>query len=200
MRELTIPILGTRLRIKGRDTSSVDFYPELRGRLIRGDGAKLTSYRRRSPSVLNLGRLSQRFWRDELIDGPNGALLSRMVVTDAGVAHLVSQWMGGTENIANFNVHANGAGTTAEAVTNTALVTEHETRVAGLKTSPNPNQMRTVATINQTGTQAITEHGLFNSTTVAGSILWDRSVFSAINVQNGDAIEFTYTLTVNAGG
>lgn len=31
-------------------------------------------------------------------------------------------------------------------------------------------------------------------------ILWDHKVFSAINVSNGDSIQFTYTLTVNSGG
>lgn len=31
-------------------------------------------------------------------------------------------------------------------------------------------------------------------------ILWDRKVFSAINVVNGDSIQFTYTLTINSGG
>lgn len=200
MRELTIPVLGTRLRVKGRDTSSLDLYPELRGRLIRADGSRLTSYRRRSPRVLSLGKLAEWFIPGELIDGPDGALLSRMVVTDAGVGHLVGDWMGGTESIANFNVHANGIGTTAEATGDTALVNEVETRIAGTKTRPSNNQVRTVATIEQTATQAITEHGIFNSATVAGSILWDRSVFAAINVQAGDAIEFTYTLTVNAGG
>lgn len=200
MREITIPILGVQLRVKGADTSSLDLYPELRGRLIRGDGHALASYRHRSPRVLSLGRLGQWFRKAELIDGPNGVVLSHRVVTDAGVGYLVGQWMGGTENIANFNVHANGIGTTAEATGDTALVNEVEGRVAGTKTRPSNNQVRTVATINQTATQAITEHGIFNSVTVAGSVLWDRSVFSAINVQNGDAIEFTYTLTVNAGG
>lgn len=31
-------------------------------------------------------------------------------------------------------------------------------------------------------------------------VLWDRKVFSAINVVNGDSIQFTYTLAVNSGG
>jgi len=30
--------------------------------------------------------------------------------------------------------------------------------------------------------------------------LLDRTLFSAVNVVNGDSIEFTYTLTVTAGG
>lgn len=31
-------------------------------------------------------------------------------------------------------------------------------------------------------------------------VMWDHKVFSAINVLNGDSIQFTYTLTVNSGG
>lgn len=31
-------------------------------------------------------------------------------------------------------------------------------------------------------------------------VLWDHKVFSAINVNNGDSIQFTYTLAVNSGG
>lgn len=31
-------------------------------------------------------------------------------------------------------------------------------------------------------------------------VMWDRKVFSAINVVNGDSIQFTYTLTINSGG
>lgn len=30
--------------------------------------------------------------------------------------------------------------------------------------------------------------------------VWDRSVFAAINVASGDSIQFTYTLTLSAGG
>lgn len=32
------------------------------------------------------------------------------------------------------------------------------------------------------------------------AVMWDHKVFSAINVLNGDSIQFTYTLTVNSGG
>lgn len=31
-------------------------------------------------------------------------------------------------------------------------------------------------------------------------VMWDHKVFSAINVVNGDSIQFTYTLTITAGG
>ena len=31
-------------------------------------------------------------------------------------------------------------------------------------------------------------------------VMWDHKVFAAINVNNGDSIQFTYQLTVNSGG
>jgi hypothetical protein len=31
-------------------------------------------------------------------------------------------------------------------------------------------------------------------------VMWDHKVFSAINVVNGDSIQYTYTLTINSGG
>lgn len=38
------------------------------------------------------------------------------------------------------------------------------------------------------------------NTYVLRPIMWDHKVFSAINVVNGDSIQFTYTLTVTSGG
>lgn len=38
------------------------------------------------------------------------------------------------------------------------------------------------------------------NTYVLRPILWDHKVFSAINVLNGDSIQFTYTLTISSGG
>lgn len=38
------------------------------------------------------------------------------------------------------------------------------------------------------------------NTYVIRPIMWDHKVFSAINVLNGDSIQFTYTLTISSGG
>lgn len=38
------------------------------------------------------------------------------------------------------------------------------------------------------------------NTYVIRPIMWDHKVFSAINVVNGDSIQFTYTLTISSGG
>lgn len=127
-------------------------------------------------------------------------MISARVITDAGVAFLTDDWLNGTKDITNFNAHACGTGVGAEAVGNTALGTEVETRVSGTKSKPTAPQLQTVGTQSMTGTRAITEHGIFDSTTVGGSTLWDRSVFAAINVVSGDSIQWTYVCTVNSGG
>lgn len=132
-------------------------------------------------------------------------VIARRVVTDAGVAFLVDDWDGGgaTNDITLMNFHDSGTGTNAENATDTDLQTPAgpTTRATGTKSQPAANQFRSVGTISYTSSLAITEHGIFNQAARgAGTVLWDRSVFSAINVANGDSIQFTYTCTVNAGG
>jgi hypothetical protein len=123
-------------------------------------------------------------------------LICTKVVTDAGVAAIVDAFQG-TFTINNFRFHASGTGTAAEAVGQTTLGTEVASRVSGTQGEAAANIYRTVATIPYSGTFAITEHGVFSASS-SGTLL-DRSLFAAINVQNGDSIEFTYDLTVPAG-
>lgn len=128
------------------------------------------------------------------------------VVTDAGVAFLVDDWDGSVTDISNMNYHGVGTGTTAEAAGDTALVTESttvlnpdSTRATGTRTQPAANQLRTVGTLTFDGSAAITEHGILSQAATGGGTLWDRSVFSAINVASGDSIQATYTCTINSG-
>ncbi|NIP93596.1 MAG: hypothetical protein GWO24_09115, partial [Akkermansiaceae bacterium] len=65
-------------------------------------------------------------------------------------------------------------------------------------TQPAYNQLQTVGTQSFTGSAAITEHGLLSVITEGSGVLWDRHTFSAINVANGDSIQWTYTATINA--
>lgn len=148
-------------------------YCELEARLIKADG-----------TVVNYG------------------IIARRVVTDAGVGFIVDDWDDSTTDITNFNYHASGTGGTAENQTDTALVTEATTvtdRATGTKSQPAANQLRTVGTQAFTGSAAIVEHGIFSVVTESTGVLWDRSVFSAINVGNGDSIEWTHTTTLPAG-
>jgi hypothetical protein len=129
----------------------------------------------------------------------NYGVLSRRVVTDAFVAFVVDQLQTETSVFGDFKYHDSGVGTTAEAAANTAMeTTDGESRATGTQTESAANAYRSVGTISYTTTKAITEHGLFNDPT-AGTLM-DRSVFSAVNVVNGDSIQFTYTLTLTAGG
>ena len=107
--------------------------------------------------------------------------------------------------------HGFGTGTTAEAIGQTALITElttqytvDNTRLTGTQTEGgSANVYRTVATLSPDsgGTIAVTEHGLFDNATVGAGTLWDRSVFTAVNLVAGsDSLQVTYDLTLSAGG
>ncbi len=133
-------------------------------------------------------------------------VVSLRVVTTAGVNFIVDAFQNTTE-VENLKYHGVGTGTTAEAVGDTALVTESttvlnpdSTRATGTTTEgASANIYRTVGTVSFDGSAAITEHGIFSQAATGGGTLLDRSVFSAINVANGDSIQFTYDLTLTAG-
>lgn len=134
-------------------------------------------------------------------------VVSRRVVTDAGVAFMVDDWDNSSVTLANLNYHGCGTGTNAEAAGDTALQTESttvlnpdSTRATGTRSQPAANQYRSVGTVTFDGSAAITEHGLFSQAATGGGTLWDRSVFSAVNVASGDSIQFTYTATLTSGG
>lgn len=138
-------------------------------------------------------------------------LVSTRVVTDAGVTYLRDDWNNntGSADLTLFNFHGCGVGTTAEATTDTALVTESttalnpdSTRATGTRSVPASNQYRTVGTLTFDADAAVTEHGIFTTSGTGTGTLWDRSKFAAINVvgANGDSIQFTYTVTLSSGG
>jgi hypothetical protein len=133
--------------------------------------------------------------------------VSYRVVTNAGVAFIVSDWNDNSTDITNFNFHGCGTGTAEESASDTALQAEattilnpDNTRATGTRSTPASNQFRSVGTLTFDGSAAITEHGLFSTSGTGTGTLWDRSVFSAINVAPGDSIQFTYTVTLQSGG
>lgn len=129
----------------------------------------------------------------------NYGLLGYRVVTTAFVSFMVDQLQTDTSEWGDFKYHDSGVGTTAENAADTAMeTTDGESRATGTQTESAATAYRSVGTISYTSTKAITEHGLFSS--AASTTLMDRTVFSAINVVNGDSIQFTYTLTCSAGG
>jgi len=222
--------------------------------------------------------------------------------TNVGVLALANDFAWSVTNAPNnlfrfMKYHATGTGATAAAATDIKLQTASanggQTPVVGtqvLVSAANVQKYQTVATVSYTGTEAVTEWGLFaydsalpttanlsdatgspftagsgttgtvtgtpltaSSTTVMGQqlsifentgnatpswglvtsnttsvvtvpawykvsdgtaganpantntyvirpIMWDHKVFSAINVNTGDSIQFTYSLTINSGG
>lgn len=125
-------------------------------------------------------------------------LISTNLVTNNGVAALVDILQGSVA-ATNVKYHGSGTGNTAEAAGDSALVTEVETRATGTNAEgASANIYRSVGTQSYTATRAIVEHGIFLASSTG--TLFDRSVFSAINVINGDSIEWTYEVTFSAGG
>ncbi len=177
--ELTLRV---RLCVKG-------FVRGLQGTGIFGVGRLYATVLRRNGDIEHLG------------------LLSTKVITDAGVAFLVDDWDNSVTDLTTMNFHGCGTGTNAEAVGDTALQTESttalnpdSTRATGTRSQPAANQYRSVGTLTFDASAAITEHGILSQAATGGGTLWDRSVFSAINVASGDSIQFTYTCTVSSGG
>ena len=131
-------------------------------------------------------------------------IVSRKKVTKAFVLDIVDAMVdaagaGQHPKFNDYKYHDSGVGTTAESNDDTDIeTTDGESRVAGTQvdgSTASAGIYTSVGTISYTSTKAITEHGLFNEST--GGVLLDRSVFSAINVVNGDSIQFTYSLTIN---
>ncbi len=132
-------------------------------------------------------------------------ILSRRVVTTAGVNFLVDAFQNLTEP-ETFKYHGLGTGNTAETVGDTTLVTElttqynpDSTRATGSTTEgASANIYRTVGTNTVDASAAVVEHGVFSAS--SGGTLWDRSVFSVVNLVSGDSFASTYDLTCTAGG
>jgi hypothetical protein len=174
-----------------RIRSVVVFESELRVKVIRGAG------------LYRAGLLP----REEVVIEDHG-IVSRKVVTTAGVNFIVDAFQNLTE-VELFKFHGIGTGVTAEAVGDTALGTElttqynpDGTRATGSQAEAAANIYQTVGTNTlDTGTPAVTEHGVFTQATAGGTLL-DRSVFSAINLNgaNGDGLQTDYRLTCTAGG
>lgn len=153
-----------------RLTGVVVLLGELRGKLIQADG-----------TVVDLGVLGYK------------------MVTTAWCTDLCSALFANDTTFCNYDYHDAGTGVGAESAGNTALGTPWGgARATGTPTNPTGVQYQSVGTISFNNTFAITEHGLFGAATT--DVLFDRTVFTAVNVVNGDSIQFTYLFTATAGG
>ncbi len=126
-------------------------------------------------------------------------VVSRNLVTTALVNFIVDNLIAETAEFGDFKYHDSGVGVTGAAVGDTDIeTTDGESRATGTQVENAANIYESVGTISYTTTKAITEHGLFSKAT--GTTLMDRHTFAAINVVNGDSIQYTFDFTVTAGG
>lgn len=133
-------------------------------------------------------------------------IVSRKVITTAGVNYLAADAAGGANDINLFKYHGIGTGTTAEAIGDTALVTEITTAYNPDNTRATGSQTASTDTYTTTGTNTVdatvaaTEHGIFTQAATGGGTLWDRSVFTVVNLASADSLQSQYTATYSAGG
>lgn len=123
------------------------------------------------------------------------------MVTTVGVKYMADNFAGGSASIGDFKYHQVGTQATAEATSDVGCLTPVESRFTGSQASafdvPNA-QYSTSAIIVVTAPRVLREHALMSA--LVGGTCWDRSVFSAITLPNpGDAVQFTYILTIQAG-
>lgn len=134
-------------------------------------------------------------------------IVSTRVITTVGAGFIID----GMQNIVeveNMKYHGIGEGNTAENVADTDLETEltteyvaDNTRATGTTAEgATGNIYSTVGTNEVDATVAIVEHGIFDNATVGSGVLFDRSVFAAINMISGDQLESTYEWTLATGG
>jgi len=191
---------------------SAELHPDV-NRWRRGNLPKLRDQMGRITAALDVwplvfyGSLHLRVFK---ADGEvrNYGLASLGVVTTAGVNYIVADIIGGANDSNLFKFHGIGTGTTAEAIGDTALVTElttqyqtDNTRPTGTQTTGGTsNVYRTVGTIVVDAAVSIAEHGVLTQAATGGGTLLDRSQFTALPLASGDTLQAQYDLSLPAGG
>lgn len=137
-------------------------------------------------------------------------LASLRVVTTVGVKFICDDFNAGGTDVTTLKYHGIGTGGTAEAVGDTALVTESTTALNPASTRATGSQASATVSTNATYTTvgtltagsaiAVTEHGIFSQSATGGGTLFDRSLFSVVNLATADSIQATYVWTANSGG
>jgi len=140
-------------------------------------------------------------------------IVSRRTISTTGVERLVDRFQSSGAYL-SFYWHAIGLSSAAEAVANTALTNEMTTAGYGLNNrssgtlttgAAGPHVFETVGTVTidsvTSGTpMVIQEHGLFATSSVGSTGLWDRHLTGTQTLSTGDSLAVTYSLTVNSGG
>lgn len=155
-----------------------------------------------TPDFLHCTKCGEHFEVDYL------GIVGTKVITTAGVNYLVDVWQNSVE-LETVKYHRIGTGVTAEAVGDTALVTEltteynpDSTGATGTTTEgASANIFRSVGTNTLDGTPgaALREHMLAAAATGA-TTCWDRTLYAAITLSSGDGLQSTYDMTASSGG
>ena len=123
------------------------------------------------------------------------------LVVTVGVQWLAGALSGDTSSPSLMKYVGIGTSTTAAGTTQTALVTEIETRAAGTQSRVTTTLMsdsyQAVGTITLTGTHAVTECGIFSASS-SGSMM-ARQTFAAINGVATDTIQVTWKIKFASG-
>lgn len=209
-RENMMRLLRGAMRIWTSEQLSVPFhYGALHLSIIRpvGDVSELLKeYADLYPTLYGLDFTSWASAKGMAFNRLHLGLAGTRVVTTVGVNFIVDAF----QNIVELEImkfHGIGTGSTAEAIGDTALVTEltteynpDSTRATGTTTEgASANIYRTVGTNTLDGTPgaALREHGIFSL--AAAGVLLDRTVFGAITLSSGDGLQSTYDHTQVAG-
>jgi len=149
-----------------------------------------------------LGRLLRRSGHELRLPGLTGSFGEVMhthnLVTNVGHAAANAR-MSGQGSYSAFVNLAIGTGTTAAAVTDTALLTEI-TANGGARGAATPSQTLTtvandttllVKTWTFTAAMAITEEGILDNAVSGGNLL-AHQVFAAVNVASGDSLQVSH--------
>lgn len=211
MKLFTIPFLKSTVAVGGLGEGLVVAHSALRMRVIR----KNKSRRRTVKEFLfELRNLLLRGDREDY------GVVSRRCVTTVGakwIADLIlkgdsTQCAGAVGHGLGLLYHIWGTGTAAESVNDgnagsvaQVLATPTLNYVVGTLVEAlvgSNYTLTSVATLTAQANVAITEHAIliYPSVGTNDPSVFDRSLFSVKNIETGNSIQFTYTLTVQAGG
>ena len=134
-------------------------------------------------------------------DGPivDYGTISYGKVTNDFAAFLVDALHTETTDMSEFFYHAAGTDNTAESSGDTALGSEI-LRSTGSLTETSAQVFKSVATLTFTSSNSVLEHALLNNDTGSAAIMMDRSVYTAIELNSSDQVEYTYELSIQSGG
>ena len=122
-------------------------------------------------------------------------------VTTAFVYEIVDVLQGTSGDFDQYKWHHSGKSTVAESTAQTSLLGSTGNPFAGTQAEGgSSNIYQSVATCTYGASAAITEHGLFNASDAAAGTMMDRTLFAAVNVNSGDKIQFTFSITFTPGG